>query len=466
VSLRKRQSLFAKIFASIMAIVIAILITQALFVTTMFAFQTKQFKKQVFSSFKQNLEQTFSISDETGAIWDLASIGPALLMASDDRIVAFIIKDSQGKVLTTIEQHPQREMLIEQLPFPSSKALKGSVAGTIALYSNTNEQELVGFIDVIVYSPLSYYLTAFLLWRIVISLAITIPLALIIALIGSRIVASSVARNASNISVTLQSVANGTYLKEKETSLLANQLPTKKKSGPPFVELEQISIAVDELANQLNAHEQLRQQWLRSIAHDLNTPIAALKINIEGALDKVLPLDDKTLTQMRDELEVLQKRVESVLTLSILEAPDFKLNNQSFDTLDFVDEVLSSSFIDAEIDLDITKDKLDGERRLLVLALRELLKNSEKYKEVDSKISLKISGEDFNIIEVANAAIVDIEKIEKAFEMFYRFDESRSLSGSGLGLSIVKQIIQAHQGQAEIISDGQTVTVKLTWPSL
>ena len=450
-SSKKRHSLFAKIFTSIMAIVIIIIVVQTAVVAIMFSIQSKQFKNEVFSSFRENLEQTFSLSGEAGTLWDLSSIGPALLMASDDRINAFVIRDKDGDVISTIIQQAGKPKGIGQLPYPTKESFEGAVAGSIALYDDKEEANLVGFVDVIVYSPLNYYLTALLLWRMVISFGITIPLALIIALIGSRIVAASVARNASKIATTLQLVADGSYLKEEKVSSM--------------VELKQISDAVSELSKQLKSHEKLRQQWIRSIAHDLNTPIAALKITIEGTLDGVLPLDGQTLTQMRDELEILRKRVESVLILSTLESPDFKLKNQQFDSFDFVDEALSSSSLEGEVEVEIKKSKLVGERSLLLLALRELLKNSDKYKEKGSTIVLRIAGDEENIIEVSNKGNLNSTEVERVFDMFYRFDESRTLAGSGLGLSIVKQIMEAHNGQAKMASDQKDITVTLLWPS-
>ena len=81
---------------------------------------------------------------------------------------------------------------------------------------------------------------------------------------------------------------------------------------------------------------------------------------------------------MKNENEELERRVGAVLTLASMESPDFIVHKELFDVLDFVDEVIHSTLTDHRVMLDIGVDHVGGDRRLLLLVCRELIKNACK----------------------------------------------------------------------------------------
>jgi signal transduction histidine kinase len=454
-----KQSLFFKIFASIMAIVILILVFQTSVVSIIYKIQAKQFKNEVFTSFKNKLEQSLELGNDIGTQWSLPSIGPALFMAADDRISAIIVRDLNDNIVLTFGRDKNNDsnnftddyITNLGLPFPMQIEPKESVAGTITLYNSINSENPFGYVDVLVYSPLDYRLTAMLLWRMTLAFGITIPIALLIALLGSHLVGRSVSLNAAKIVKSLNQVAQGDYKVEHNSSTMR--------------ELNQISQSVSQLAVQLESHEKVRQQWLQSIAHDLNTPVTALRLTVDGALDQVVPIDNESLLEMQEQLDELERRVESVLILSSLEQPDFKIQRQSIDALDLADEVINTSHLDHPVTLDIKVETLNGDRRLLLLAFRELLKNASKYSTDKNSIKWSIyQGEELGstIVQITNSASLDKKNLERAFEPWFRADTSRSNSGSGMGLAIVKHIVEFHKGEIDLISENEKVTVKLT----
>lgn len=474
------QSLFFRIFASIMSIVIIILVVQVLVVALMFIAQSRQFERDVFKSFQDNLQKALDVGSQAGTSWDLHSIGPALHMAADDRISGLVLRDAQGNtvlsygktpkgavigdVVFTVELDPAfdppdimfrtsadqavRTMVIPSLARPVDRQ---DIVGTVMLYADPSETQVLGSVDVLVFSPMNYTITSLLLRRMVAAFIITIPIGLLIALFGSRLVARSVSVHASGIAKALESLAGGKNDRAVPRSTMK--------------ELALISESVERLARQLVSHERMRQQWLRGIAHDLNTPVTALRIAVDSAIDHIVPIDDQVLLGMKGELAELERRVGAVLTLASMEAPDFTLRREMIDVLDLVDEILSTAMVGSKVELDINAEQLAGDRRLLVIALRELLMNAHKYATSDEPITWYIGLEDADaVMRISNPGHIGPEALEQVFEPWFRADQSRTNPGSGMGLAIVRHIMEAHGGQVVMSGTDHTVTVNLRWP--
>lgn len=483
------RSLFLRMFLSIMMIVVVILVTQVLVVAAMFTAQSHRFEKDVFDTFTYELQSALDIGTEAGAMWDLRSVIPLLHMAADDRVSGIILRDAQGRTILTSGKTPSGTALpdfyltVERITLPDADPVqpvssvqrvflksseqgsvnkiifsqypdpvrKQDIVGTIMLYGDREESVLLGSVDLLVFSPMYYNLTALLLRRMVMAFVITIPIALVIALIGAHLVARAVSKYAASISRTLESVAAGSYA-------VATVRPTIR-------ELDQISESVDRLSRQLASHERMRQQWLRGIAHDLNTPVTALRLSIESAIDGLVPVDGTVLQRMQAELDELQRRVDSVMTLASMEAPDFQLHPQPFEVLDFTDEVLRTGLFARSIELDLHTETLVADRPLLLIASRELIKNACKYGNAGHPVRwhIRLAGDDA-VMEVTNCGSVPEGTAQRVFEPWFRADESRSQSGSGMGLAIVRHIMEVHGGSALFESRDGMVTVRMMWP--
>jgi signal transduction histidine kinase len=458
----------------------------------MFSLQSKQFENDVFSVYRERLQQALTLADQSELEWDLQSVGPVLKMAADDRISGLILRDAEGNTVLTFGKTPrgiaipeleidrnessfislpektwyfsptisklyiktEDESIVRTVVMPEYPApvREQDIVGTIMLYSNPAQTEVFGSVDVLVFSPLNYTMTALLLRRMVATFVITIPIALIIAFIGAQLVASSVSRHAKRIVKALESVARGNYQEPVPHSTMN--------------ELALISESVELMEHKLASHERMRQQWLQGIAHDLNTPVTALKLSIESALDNMIPLDTVLLERMRKENEELERRVGAVLMLASMEAPDFIVHKEGIDVLDFADEVINSSLADHRVTLDVELDRMSGDRRLLLLVCRELIKNACKYAPPDTPVRWYIrgAGDTGEICMVfSNQGHVAPEILERVFEPWFRADESRSQAGAGMGLAIVRQVMEAHNGSVAMSQIGDTVEVELRW---
>ena len=488
------SSLFFRLFASIMTITVVILLVQFIVVAVMFTIQSRQFENEVFSVYKERLQQALTVASKSEVEWNLQSIGPVLKMAADDRISGLILRDAEGNTVLTFGKTPRgiaipefeidrndpsymslpektwyfsptiskvyiktddesivRTVVMPEYPAPVREQ---DIVGTITLYANPAQTEVFGSVDVLVFSPLNYTITALLLRRMVAAFVITIPIALIIALVGAQVVARSVSRHAGKIVKVLEAVAGGNYQEPVPHSTMN--------------ELALISESVELMEHKLASHERMRQQWLRGIAHDLNTPVTALKLSIESALDHVVPLDVTLLQRMKKENEELERRVGAVLMQASMESPDFTVHKEMVDVLDFVDEVINSTLADHRVMLDIGLDRVNGDRRLLLLVCRELIKNACKYSPADTPVrwSIRGVGETGEICMVfSNQGHVAPETLERVFEPWFRADESRSQAGAGMGLAIVRQVMEAHNGSVAMNQVGDTVEVELRWKS-
>ena len=220
---------------------------------------------------------------------------------------------------------------------------------------------------------------------------------------------------------------------------------------------------------QLKTWQSYRRKFLGDISHELKTPI----FNIQGYLETLLDggLEDKSvnlnyLARAAKNVDRLNTIVEDLEIISRLESGTLILDIEPFDIKSLVEEV----FVDLEIKAseanirlvfkpgaDISY-KVVADREYIRQVLMNLINNSIKYGNKDGFTKVSFYDMDKNIlVEVADSGIGIPEKhLKHVFDRFYRIDKSRSREqgGSGLGLSIVKHIMEAHQ---------QTINVRSTY---
>lgn len=481
---RWKNSLFLRLFLSIMAVTVIILIVQMVVMVIMLRNQSNIFAEEAFSSYEQRLTTFLELSSDR--TWTIETVRPLVLSAADDRILGLVLRDAHQEAVFALGKTPQgiivdehpgvpgtgtdrfiRESVQSTFPGIDATALESlqiaddeqnplipqqDVVGSIVLYSDAAQSEIIGQVDVLVLSPVVYAMKARLLRKVLTGFTITIPVALVIALLGAHGIARGVSLRAEKISRAVSSVAHGTL-----------DEPSYHTS---YAELRQIGVSVDALKRQLASHERIRRQWLQSIAHDLNTPVTALRLSIDRVCDGLIPLDTDGTHRLRGEVLELEQRVRSVVTLASMESPDFRLRMEQIDVLDFVDEVLSSREYGDPPVLNIEVEIITGDRRLLVLVAREALQNAFKYRQEGGKLRWSVTArEGWNVLQISHPGSLGLEDPQQLFEPWYRADQSRSKPGSGMGLAIIGQIMSLHSGQAVLSQDGTLVTLTVRWPS-
>jgi len=275
-------------------------------------------------------------------------------------------------------------------------------------------------------------------------------------------------------------VHNARRTGEPQTAELAlfNEFPRRAMSvGARAQPLDggEVALVVDDLTEAKRV-ESVRRDFVANVGHEIKTPVGALQLLAEAALDAH---DDPEAVQrfvgrMQHETQRLSRLVQELLDLSRLQGgeplPD--LTEVSVDAI--LDEATDRARLLAESrGIEIvrggeTRLTVRGDEGQLVTALANLLDNAVAYSPDGTRVVVAVhlrSG----VVEIAvtdqGIGIADEEQ-ERIFERFYRVDpaRSRATGGTGLGLAIVKHIVGNHGGEVTVWSqpgDGSTFTIRL-----
>jgi signal transduction histidine kinase len=192
-----------------------------------------------------------------------------------------------------------------------------------------------------------------------------------------------------------------------------------------------------------------------NIAHDLRSPLARLRVDVEVTLQENDPAQYRmTLERVLTELQNMQEIFQSLLSLGQAEAGSMRIRKKPINLSQLLEDIVElygplaedkGQIFDAHIPPDLM---IEGDRQLLAQALSNLLDNAVKYVPEGGKIALgaeiKNDKAEVRIDDSGPGIPPDMRK--KVFDRFVRVDPSRTLPGTGLGLSLVKAFIELHQG--------------------
>ncbi len=325
---------------------------------------------------------------------------------------------------------------------------KGDIAGTIAVYINGN---LSAYLDVLVYSVDYYTPTKFILQEVYKVLAYTIPLILLVGFVLAYFVSRSTEKHVKNIEKALNMLSSGHF---------DVTLPDTK-----ITEYNQIGASIEALGRDLRRHSASRKEWIRNISHDLNTPVTSMNMILEGVTDGLFPLSMELVETLKKENDTLKERIASVSYYSYLLSPDAKCEKRELVLKDEVDTAMCK--VSGNIAPVFPEDTIVyADDALLVRALEEVMQNALEYRNTDKPPVVQTREEDNNlVVEISNDGALP-QPLPLFFEPWSRGDQSRTSGGSGLGLSIVYQIMELHNGSVEIAENDGKVTVTLSFPCL
>lgn len=222
-------------------------------------------------------------------------------------------------------------------------------------------------------------------------------------------------------------------------------------------ELGQLAQDFNILALTLEKNEKTRRQWVADISHELRTPIAVLRAEIEALQDGVRPTTTESISSLHGEILQLSRLVDDLyqLSLSDLGGLTYRKETMNLDTL--IDSSVASyrsEFEKKGIDLVFDpgqKTPIFGDPARLQQLINNLLDNSLKYTDNGGRlaISLKQNNNEITLDFQDSTPGVGEDVLDRLFERLYRVESSRNRKegGAGLGLAICKNIVEAHAGK-------------------
>ncbi|WZL72345.1 HAMP domain-containing sensor histidine kinase [Clostridiaceae bacterium 35-E11] len=235
---------------------------------------------------------------------------------------------------------------------------------------------------------------------------------------------------------------------------------------------------INDMAKQLDKIEQLRKELIANVSHELKTPISLIKAYAEllETIDDINKEDKHAyLEVIRDESDRLNRMIEDVLYLSKMESGFSNLIYETFSLEKLLNNVLeklsyfaSHKNVQLHVEAEDQAFLLHADKDKMYQVLFNLMNNAIEYAFENGKVMIKI----FNIDNVLRMEVIDEgkgiseEELPYVWERFYKVDKSgkRNDSGTGLGMAIVKNILEAHQFQYGITSqlnEGTTVWIEM-----
>lgn len=238
-------------------------------------------------------------------------------------------------------------------------------------------------------------------------------------------------------------------------------------------ELGQLTEHFNIMTKKLKNTAYIQKDFINNVSHEIKTPISSIL-----GFAKILKRKNLTEKDREEYLNIIieeAKRLENisinVLRLSKLENQDILENEDKFK----IDESIRKSILllqdkwikkNIEFDLDLSKTYYYGEEELFIQVFTNIIENAIKFSKESGKIEVKLNKNvDYIIITIRDYGVgMDEYTKEHIFDKFYQGDKSRKDIGYGLGMSIVKRIIELYKGSIEVDSEegeGTTFTLLL-----
>jgi len=249
---------------------------------------------------------------------------------------------------------------------------------------------------------------------------------------------------------------------------------TARVRVPGRDEIARLAVAFNDMSERRQQVEQLRRAMVGDIAHEMRTPVTNIRGWLEAAEDGVVPLDRELMSSLLEEALLLQHVIDDLQDLSAADAGELHLHPQPVDLPDLLAQVAAAHKASAER-AGVTLVLLAGPGLTLTAdpirlrqAVGNLVTNAIRHTPAGGRITIgaRTDGPQAVIDVTDTGAGLAPEQVPLVFERFWRAEKSRSrqTGGSGLGLSIVRKLAEAHGGTASVTSTlgkGSTFILRL-----
>lgn len=299
---------------------------------------------------------------------------------------------------------------------------------------------------------------------IAVYLAAFLPFLIIIILLCGYFAAKGIIRPIKKIEETTTSITDG------------NNLSLRIADTGGRDELAALSGNFNKMLDRLETSFEMEKRFASDASHELRTPVSVILAQAEFSLEK-----ERQPEEYIDSLEVIKRQgkrmnqlIGNMLSYTRLEQ---RIDNYPFEKLDF--SVLVSDLCSDMTPLRINDISLEysvepgiminGNAELLARMLQNLLENAYKYGQQsgNTKVTLSLQGNNIKLLVEDDGIGIAEDRLEQIFDRFFRVSNKSSITGSGLGLSIVKKIVDMHGGNIDVSSkEGLGTTFTITFSSI
>lgn len=435
--------------------VLIVLITVSLISLTANILINRQFEKYVSGqqkSFSEKMTEVLSPQyDKTTDKWNLDYIHGFGMYALQD---GYIIKlyDKEKNVVWDAENHDMTlcHQVMQEISNRMEKKRPELEGDFFTYHYKLNQQgSIIGYLDVSYYSPYYFNENDF---RFLNSLNQILFIVGITSIAGAAIAGVILARRLSvpiaKATEITREISEGNYAIRFESDVRTQ-------------ELAELNEAVNHMADSLEKQEVIRKRLTSDVAHELRTPLANVSSQLEALIEGVWEPTADRLQRCYDELGRISNLVSDLEKLRQIENENMSLKREPVDLLELSQEVRMAFEAELEkkqLSCIVTGEPsvVSGDPKRLYQVIFNLMSNAVKYSAEGGNIRIQV-----NDTEKAAALIVEDQGIgipeadlPLIFERFYRTDRSRNrkTGGAGIGLTIAKEIIRAHDGKIAVES--------------
>ena len=241
-------------------------------------------------------------------------------------------------------------------------------------------------------------------------------------------------------------------------------------------EIGELAVSFNRMAETLQQTERKRRDFIANISHELKTPMTTIAGYTDGILDGTIPPESEKqyLQIISDESRRLSRLVRRMLDVSQLQAMDPLKSGSRFDVCESMRRVLISMekkitdrHLDVEADIPEEPILVRGDNDMITQVIYNLLENAAKFARTGTALYLGVTtaADGKAYVTVRNLGdTIPADELPKLFERFHKSDKSRSedKDGVGLGLYIVKTILEQHKEQIQVTSEDGVTTFRFS----
>lgn len=240
-------------------------------------------------------------------------------------------------------------------------------------------------------------------------------------------------------------------------------------------EIGQLTISFNKMAKELKSIEYLRKDFVSNVSHEFKTPISSIQ-----GFTKLLENKDLTEQERQEYLGIIMEETErlsnlssNILKLSKLESQDIVFNKIEYSLDEQIRRIvllLEPKWCEKDIEFDIEMENISflADEELMQQVWINLLSNAIEYSYKNGVIHIRMYKEEEKAIIIIQDEGRGMDKPTKdrMFEKFFKGDSSHSKEGAGLGLALVKRIVDLHRGIIEVESEsGKGTVIKIVFPN-